>query len=66
LFKKIADSENYVLIPFDVPILKKMIGLKDIPELHDKMIVSTAQYLDCPLITKDKVLQNIPGLRVIW
>ena len=66
LFKKIADSENYVLIPFDVPILKKMIELKEITELHDKMIVSTAQYLDCPLITKDKALQNIPGLKVLW
>jgi PIN domain nuclease of toxin-antitoxin system len=66
LFKKIEDSGNYVLIPLDVPILKKLINLKDIPELHDKIIVSTAQYLNCPLITKDKTLQNLPYLRIIW
>jgi len=66
LFKKIVESENYVLIPLDVPILKKLIDLKDISELHDKIIVSTAQYLNCPLITKDKTLQNLPYLKTIW
>ena len=46
LFNKIVDSDNYILIPLDVPILKRLIDLKDIPELHDKIIVSTAKYLD--------------------
>ena len=35
-----------------------MVDLKDIPELHDKIIISTAKYLNLPLITKDKALQN--------
>jgi PIN domain nuclease of toxin-antitoxin system len=66
LFKKIVDSNNYVLIPLDVPILKRLIDLKDIPELHDKIIVSTAKYLGTPLITKDRTLQKIPHLGTIW
>ena len=52
LFKKIVDSDNYILIPLDVPILRRLISLKEIPELHDKIIVSTAKHLDSPLITK--------------
>jgi len=44
LFKKINESENFVLIALDYPILQKMADLKDVPELHDKIIVSTARY----------------------
>jgi hypothetical protein len=36
-----------------------MVDLKDIPELHDKIIVSTARYLNSPIVTKDKALQNV-------
>jgi PIN domain nuclease of toxin-antitoxin system len=66
LFKKIIDSENYIVIPLDIPILQKLVELKDIPELHDKIIVSTAKYLNSPLITKDKFLRNLPHLKTIW
>jgi PIN domain nuclease of toxin-antitoxin system len=66
LLKRIEDSENFVIIPLDYPILKKMIDLKDIPELHDKIIVSTAKYLNVPVITKDKTIQNHPDIKFIW
>jgi PIN domain nuclease of toxin-antitoxin system len=42
------------------------ISLKEISELHDKIIVSTAKYLKVPIITKDKVLQNLPKIETIW
>ena len=66
LFKKINDSENFVLIALDYPILEKMVALTEIPELHDKIIVSTAKYLKVPIITKDEVLQNLPRVKTIW
>ena len=55
LLKKIHTSENFVLIALDYPILQKMVALKEVPELHDKIIVSTAKYLKLPIITKDKI-----------
>ncbi len=66
LFKKINDSENFVLIALDYPILEKMVALTEIPELHDKIIVSTAKYLKVSIITKDEVLQNLPKVKTIW
>ena len=66
LFKKINDSENFVLIALDYPILQKMIALKEIPELHDKIIISTAKYLNLPIITKDKSLRNLTSIKTIW
>ena len=66
LFAKITKSENYVIISLDLAILEKMIDLKDVPELHDKIIVSTAKYLNLPLITKDSVLQNLSHIKIFW
>jgi PIN domain nuclease of toxin-antitoxin system len=43
-----------------------MFELRAIPELHDKIIVSTAKYLDLPLITKDEVLRNLSSLKTVW
>jgi len=66
LLERIEDSENFIIIPLDYPILQKMIDLKDIPELHDKIIVSTSRYLDAPIITKDKMIQNLPHIKSVW
>ncbi|MDL1985997.1 MAG: PIN domain-containing protein [Deltaproteobacteria bacterium] len=66
LFKRIKASENFVLIALDYPILEKMVALKEIPELHDKIIVSTAKYLKVPIVTKDKTLQKLPSIKTIW
>jgi len=66
LLKKIHTSENFVLIALDYPILQKMVVLKEIPELHDKIIVSTAKYLKVPIITEDKTLQKLPSIKTVW
>jgi PIN domain nuclease of toxin-antitoxin system len=66
LLKRTEESENFSIISLDYPILQKMIDLKDVPELHDKIIVSTARYLNVPLITKDRTLQNLPSVKTIW
>jgi PIN domain nuclease of toxin-antitoxin system len=66
LIKKIQASDNFSIIPLDYPILEKMFELKEIPELHDKIIASTGKYLKAPIITKDKALQNIRAIKTIW
>ena len=66
LLRKIHTSENFVIIALDYPILQKMVALKEVPELHDKIIVSTAKYLKLPIITKDKILQKLSSIKTIW
>jgi predicted nucleic acid-binding protein len=43
-----------------------MIDLKDVIELHDKIIVATAKYLNASLITKDSALEKISYIRTVW
>jgi PIN domain nuclease of toxin-antitoxin system len=66
LFHKIDASENFMLIALDYPILQEMMTLKEIPEIHDKIIASTAKHLKAPIITKDKTLQSIRLIKTIW
>ncbi|OGW55727.1 MAG: hypothetical protein A2Z46_06635 [Nitrospirae bacterium RBG_19FT_COMBO_55_12] len=66
LLKKIHESENFILIALDYPILLKMVDLQDIPELHDKIIVSTAKYFNLMIITKDEVLQGVHHVKTVW
>jgi len=66
LFKKIEDSANFVITPLDAPILRKMLTLRNIPELHDKIIVATAKHLAIPLITKDQTIHDLLPVLAIW
>jgi len=66
LFNRIHKSENFILVPLDFAILQKMVDLTDVPELHDKIIASTAKYLSLPIITKDNRLQNLSYIKTIW
>jgi PIN domain nuclease of toxin-antitoxin system len=66
LFKMMQGAENFRLIPLDFHILQKMLDLKEVVELHDKIIVSTAKFLRVPLITKDKILHNISAIKAVW
>ncbi len=66
LLKNLHESENFVIMPLDYPILHKMADLKDVTELHDKIIAATAKYLNLPIITKDKTLQNLQHIKTVW
>jgi PIN domain nuclease of toxin-antitoxin system len=66
LLRKINESDNFLLVALDYQILLAMMTLKEIPEIHDKIIVSTAHYLRVPIITKDETLQNLRSIKTIW
>lgn len=36
------------------------------PELHDRLILATAKWLDVAIISSDRGFLHVPGLEVIW
>ena len=54
--KIINSSVNYVEEKLSINIIKSAFEIRDIPELHDKLIAGTARYLNLPLITNDPVI----------
>lgn len=66
LFERIRKSENYAMIALDDNILQMMMDETEVTELHDKIIVATAIFLDVPLITKDTVLWGVTKITTVW
>ena len=52
----VNNSINYIEEKLSMGIIKTAFEIKDIPELHDRLIAGTAKYLNLPLITNDPII----------
>lgn len=64
-FMKDIPNSKYVIAPLDIAVLKKTRLLRNKLELHDRVIVATAELLRLPLITKDEQIIDVYK-KVIW
>ena len=62
---KIEESSNFLIVPFNLDIIQ-MLPKINIKELHDKIIVSTAKFLNATLITKDRKIRDSNIVKTIW
>ena len=63
---KIKDSLNYVPYNLNVEVLEKVIGLKDISEMHDRIITAIALITGAILITKDEEIAKAGMVKTVW
>ena len=66
LVKHIGDSTNYATVPVDTDIVLAAVGIDDVPELHDRIIVATAKHLNVPILTGDQVIAQSRHVKTIW
>ncbi|MBI3600183.1 MAG: PIN domain-containing protein [Nitrospinae bacterium] len=61
----INNSANYSIVDLtpNIVIIAKNIKF---PELHDRLIIATAKFLEIPILTSDKEIYKIDGIKVIW
>ena len=62
---KIHNSVNYIIIALDWQILEKISVKVDIPEIHDRIIVVTAEIFDAKIISKDDIIKRVYS-ETIW
>ena len=58
-------TNNYIVVDLDLEIVNvasKISGM----DLHDRLIVATAKYLEVPIISNDKVIRNSGIIDIIW
>ena len=63
---KIKDSLNYVSYNLNMEVLEKVIGIKDISEMHDRIITAIALITGSMLITKDEEIVKSGIVKTIW
>lgn len=66
LEKHLNKFPNYRESPMSFEIVKNGLHIADIPELHDRLIASTANYLKLKLITNDLRIQASKFVDTVW
>ncbi len=64
--KQLNNFQNYKEVPLSFEIIKNAWQITDIPELHDRLISSTASFLNLTLITNDPKIENSKFVNTIW
>ncbi len=62
---KIEQSSLYTIIDLTPDILKEAEGL-NFPDLHDRLILSSAKWLGIPIISSDKQFRKLKTIEVVW
>lgn len=61
----IGNSTNYSVVDLTSDIVAHARNIK-FPELHDRLIIATADYLKIPILTNDKRIKEIDNIEAIW
>ena len=64
--KHLKNFQNYKEVPLSFEIIQKAQQISDIPELHDRLIASTASFLNLALITNDPKIENSQFVNTVW
>lgn len=62
----VSRSRNYEIVPVDSDVILAAIGIDDVPDLHDRIIVATARHLGVPILTGDQVIAASRYAQTIW
>ncbi|MEA3459477.1 MAG: PIN domain-containing protein [Chloroflexota bacterium] len=66
LIECISKSVNYEIVPVNTGVVLTAVGVDDVPELHDRIIVATAKYLGVPILTGDEAISRSKHVQAIW
>jgi len=61
----INDSANYSIVDLTTEIVKFAEKI-DFPEIFDRLIISTAQYLGVPILTSDRGIRSSSLVEAVW
>jgi len=62
---KMTQASNFMLSEINWSLIIEVNKLKTLKDLHDRIIIATAQIFNTPLITKDKTIQEYYS-KTIW
>lgn len=62
----IDNFPTYKEVPLSFEIIQNAQQITDIPELHDRLIASTANFLNLSLITNDAKIENSQFVDTVW
>tara|TARA_Y100000310_G_scaffold332097_1_gene407013 strand:+ start:1533 stop:1922 length:390 start_codon:yes stop_codon:yes gene_type:complete len=64
--EKIHSSSNYIPYSLNMDVLEKSISLKNIFDIHDRIITATTKVIKAKLISKDEEIAKSGIVETIW
>ncbi len=64
--KHLKNFQTYKEVPLSFEIIQNAQQITDIPELHDRLIASTANSLNLELITNDPKIEKSQSVSTVW
>jgi len=62
---RLERSSNYVIVDLNTAVLK-VANEFQFPDLHDRLILASAKWLDIPVISSDQKFAAVAGIHVVW
>ena len=66
VLREIDKGDNYMILDFDREQLEMMVELKEVPEMHDRIITAAADIHGAEVITRDEEMRNTKIIKTIW
>jgi PIN domain nuclease of toxin-antitoxin system len=66
IMQKIQGTFNYPVYPLDEEVILECQSIRQIAEVHDRIIVATAKLLNAKLITRDANITDSKIVETIW
>jgi PIN domain nuclease of toxin-antitoxin system len=66
LVRHVYGSVNYEIVPVNADVVLAAANVDDVPELHDRIVVGTAVWLGCAILTSDEVIGESRHAKTIW
>jgi PIN domain nuclease of toxin-antitoxin system len=62
MHQKIVDEPEFEIVGFSPEIFEEVVRLRDVKEIHDRIIAATARFYRVGVLTKDKVINESGSL----
>ncbi len=62
MYQKIAEEPEFEIVGFSPEIFEEVVRLKDVKEIHDRIIAATARFYRVGVLTKDNVINQSKAL----
>lgn len=66
VLREIDKGDNYMILDFDREQLEMMVELKEVPEMHDRIIAAAADIHSAEVITRDEEMRKAKIVKTIW
>lgn len=66
LATRLEENPRFIVYPFNKVVLETYFKTKPTLEIHDRVIAATAKICEAAIVTKDREIKRLKGVKVVW